>query len=41
MDTDSFVMNINTEDFFKDIADMLKDGLIQLIMIKKIKDLFE
>ena len=21
MDTDSFVMNINTEDFFKDIAD--------------------
>ena len=27
MDTDSFIMNIKTEDFYKDIAMMLKKGL--------------
>ena len=41
MDTDSFVMNIKTEDFYKDIAGDVEDGLIHLIMIKRIKDLFQ
>ena len=36
MDTDSFLMHIKTEDFYKDIAD-----LIHLISVKKIKDLFQ
>ena len=38
MDTDSFVIDIFTEDFFEDIIMILKDGLIHLIMIKMIKD---
>ena len=41
MDTDSFVMNIKTEDFYKDIAGDVEDGLIHLIMMKRIKDLFQ
>ena len=41
MDTDSFIMHIKTEDFYKDIAMTLKDGLIHLIMMKMIKDLFQ
>ena len=38
MDTDSFVINIFTEDFFEDINN---DGLIHLTMIKMIKDRFK
>ena len=38
MDTDSFVINIFTEDFFEDI---INDGLIHLTMIKMIKDRFK
>ena len=41
MDTDSFVMNINTEDFFKDIADDVESWLIHLITKKKIKDHYQ
>ena len=40
MDTDSFLINIFTEDFFEDINDV-KDGLIHLTMIRMIKDLFQ
>ena len=43
MDTDSFVIYIETEDFYKDIAGdvkRLKDGLIHLTIMKIIKDLF-
>ena len=32
MDTDSFIMYIKTEDFYKDIAEMLKKDLIHQIM---------
>ena len=32
MDTDSFIMHIKTEDFYKDIANMLKKDLIRQIM---------
>ena len=32
MDTDSFIMQIKTEDFYKDIPDMLKKDLIHQIM---------
>ena len=34
MDTDSFIMHINTEDFYKDIADDVEKrfGLIRQIM---------
>ena len=39
MDTDSFVIYMKTEDFYKDIAGDLKDGLIHQIMMKRIKDL--
>ena len=40
--SDSFVINIFTEDFFEDILTMmLKDGLIHLTMIKMIKDHFK
>ena len=38
-DTDSFIIHIKTEDFFEDIS--LKNGLIHLIVIKMIKDLFQ
>ena len=41
MDTDSFVINIFTEDFIKTLVMMLKDGLIHLIMIKMIKGYFK
>ena len=34
MDTDSFVLEIETQDFFKDTKDDLKSGLILVIMIK-------
>ena len=40
MDTDSFVINIFTEDFFEGINDV-NDGLIHLPMIRMIKDLFQ
>ena len=32
MDTDSFIMNIKTEDFYKDIANDVEKGLILQIM---------
>ena len=32
MDTDSFVVNIKTKDFYKDIAEKLRKGLILLII---------
>ena len=41
MNTDSFVINIKTEDFAKILLVMLKNGLIHRIMIKKITDLFQ
>ena len=41
MDTDSFVMHSKAEDFYKDIAGDVNGGLIHLIMIKRIKDLFQ
>ena len=40
-DTDSFIINIKTEDFSKIFLMMLKDRLIHLTMIKMIKDLFQ
>ena len=39
MDTDSFVINVKTEDFYKISLMMLKNGLIHLNMIKTIRDL--
>ena len=41
MDTDSFVINIFTEDFLKILTMMLKDGLIHLAMMRMIKDHFQ
>ena len=41
MDTDSFVINIFTEDFFEVLTIMLKDGLIHLTRMKRIKDHFK
>ena len=38
MDTDSFITHIKTEDFYKILLMMLKNGLLQVIMIKMIKD---
>ena len=38
-DTDSFIINIKTEDFLEDISKMLKDGFIYLTIIKMIRDL--
>ena len=32
MDTDSFIMNIKPEDFYKDIANDVRKGLIRQIM---------
>ena len=32
MDTDSFIININTEDFYEELLMMLKKGLIHQIM---------
>ena len=37
MDTDSFVIYVETEDFYKDIA-MLINGATQVIMMKMMKD---
>ena len=37
-DTDSFIINIKTEDFLEDISKMLRDGFIHLTMIKMIRD---
>ena len=39
-DTDSFIIHVITEDFLKTLLAMLKSGLIHLIMMKMIKDLF-
>ena len=39
--TDSFIINIKTEDFQKIFPVMLRDGLIHLTMIRMIKDLFQ
>ena len=41
MDTDSFIINIFTEDFLKILVMMLIHGMIRLIMVKMIKDLFQ
>ena len=40
-DTDSFIVNIITEDFFQDISNDVENGLTRLTMIKMIKDLFQ
>ena len=37
-DTDSFIINIKTEDFLEDISKMLRDGFIHLTMMKMIRD---
>ena len=39
--TNSFIIYIKTEDFLKIFLMMLKNGVIHLIMIKMIKDLFQ
>ena len=41
MDTDSFIINIFTEDFLKILVMMLSHGMMRLIMVKMIKDLFQ
>ena len=42
MDTDSFIIHIETEDFYKDISsDVLINGLIHLIIIKTIRGLYQ
>ena len=41
MDTDSFVMYIKQKIFTKMLLVMLKDGLIPLIMMKRMKNLFQ
>ena len=41
MDTDSFIINIFTEDFLKILVMMLSHGMIRLIIVKMIKDLFQ
>ena len=38
MDTDSFVINIFTDDFFEHISNDIENGLIHIIMMKMIKD---
>ena len=40
-DTDSFVIYITTEEFLKIFPMMLRDGLIDLIIMKMIKYLFQ
>ena len=40
-DTDSFIINIKTEDFLKIFLMMLRNGLMHLIIMKMIKDLFQ
>ena len=39
--TGSFVIYNKTEDFYKDILMMLKDGLIDLTMMRTMKDCFQ
>ena len=39
--TDSFIIHHITEDFYRDIADDVKNGLIHLTMMRTIKDLFQ
>ena len=39
MDTDSFIIHIETEDFYKDIAQDINKWLMALVMIKMIIDL--
>ena len=39
-DTDSFVIYIKTEDFYKDISNDVEDGSIHLTMMKMMKDHF-
>ena len=40
-DTDSFIINIITEDFFEDIFNDVEVWYVHLIMMKMIKDLFQ
>ena len=40
-DTDSFIIHIITEDFLKTFLMILNHGMIHLIMMKMIKDLFQ
>ena len=40
-DTDSFVIHIITEHFFRDMADDVKYGFIHLTMVKLIKERFQ
>ena len=40
-DTYSFIIHIITEDFFEDISNNVENGMIHLIMMKMIKDLFQ
>ena len=40
MDTNNFIIHIKTEDFYKDIADDVKNGLTHNIIVKMIKDHF-
>ena len=40
MDTDSFIIHIETEDFYKDIAQDINKWLMALVMIKMIIDLY-
>ena len=41
MDTDSFIIQIKTKDFYEDIANDVEIGLTHLIMMKMIKDHFQ
>ena len=41
MDTDSFIIHIETEDFYEEIADDLKNGLIHQTTVKMIKGHFQ
>ena len=40
-DTDSFIIQIKTEDFYKDIANNVEKSLTHLTMTKVIKDCFQ
>ena len=41
MDTDSFIIHIKTENFYKTLLIILKNGLTHLTMTKMIKDHFQ
>ena len=41
MYTDSFIIYIKTEDFYKDVAIDVENGLRHLSMIKMIKECFQ